>query len=243
MYLSFLNGRRTSALFIQGIYEEEIIWCDYTNYVVDSYKYVFSWTQEHSTIGLNELWQEFSNLWQDKDDRNFLISAIHWYNEANCNSGYVEGSIIMAQTALELIYNWLLIENKKILIGRDAENISATNKIRLLLSHLNISYDVPSAFGNLKLFINEDQNVIDAPDAVVQIRNAIVHSQEEKRKKLSSIHYKAKYETLKLCIWYVEMALLSILNFDNIYLNRCSGETNISDTKQLVPWTKKKIKT
>lgn len=240
-YLSFLNGRRTSALFIHGIYENETIWCDYTSYFVDTYKSVISWPQEFSVIGLNEIWQKFSDLWKDSDDKNFLISAIYWYNESNRNSSFAESSIIMAQTVLELIYNWLLIEKKKILIGKDSENICAANKIRLLLSHLNISYDVPSSFHDLQSYIDKSKDIIDAPDAVVQIRNAIVHSQEEKRKKLSKINSKTKNEALQLSIWYIEMSLLFILNFDDKYSNRCSGSIWKDDGEQLVPWTYKKI--
>jgi len=241
-FLSFLNGRRTAALFIHGMFENETVWCDYTDYYVDTYKSVFSWPQKHSIDGINELWQKFSELWKDSDDKNFLISAIHWYVEANSSSGFTEGSIIMAQTALELVYNWLIIEHKKILIGKDSENISAANKIRLLLSNLNIDYKVPLSFDKLQSFIDESKDIIDAPDAVVQIRNAIVHSQEEKRKKLSSIHYKVKAEALGLCVWYIEMSLLNILNFDNIYYNRCIRGLFTSNSKQLVPWSKKEIK-
>lgn len=241
-FLTFINGRRTSAMFLQGIFKGEIIWCDYTNYFVDPYKSVQSWQQRLSISGLNELWQKFSSLWKDRDDKNFLTSAIHWYVEANGNRGFSEGSIIMAQTALELLYNWWIIEDKKLIVGKDSENISASNKIRLLLSQLSIKYSVPEAFKQLEQYIIDNKdNIVDAPDAVVQIRNAIVHSQEEKRKKLSAIHNKAKYEALQLCIWYIEMTLLCILNFDDTYFNRCSKEIWASKAEELVPWTKKKI--
>lgn len=240
-FLTFINGRRTSAMFLQGIYKSEVIWCDYTDYFVDPYKAVQSWQQRHSIRGLNELWQSFSSLWKETEDKNFLTSAIHWYVEANGNSGFSEGSIIMAQTALELLYNWWIIETKKLIVGKDSENINASNKIRLLISQLNINYSVPEAFKQLEQFIIDNKDIIDAPDAVVQIRNAIVHSQVEKRKKLSVIHYKAKYEALQLCIWYIEMTLLCILNFDDIYFNRCSKEIYVSKAEELVPWTKKKI--
>ena len=154
------------------------------------------------------------------------------------SAGFSEGSIIMAQTALELLYNWWIIENKKIIIGKDSENINASNKIRLLLSQLNINHTVPIAFSNLQAFIDSEKQIIDAPDATVQIRNAIVHSQEEKRKKLSSIHYKAKYEALQLCLWYIEMTLLKILEYDDKYYNRTSSEFIKSKAIEFVPWLK-----
>lgn len=238
-FMSFLNGKRTSAIFHQGIFENEVIWCDYTEYFVDIHKEVRSWPQSHSITGLNDIWINFSTLWKKPEDRNFLISAIHWYVEANGHSGFSEGSIIMAQTALELLYNWWVIERKQLILGKDSENISAANKIRLLLSQLNISLTVPESFIKLREFVDSNKDIMDAPDAVVQIRNAIVHSQEEKRKKLSAIHHWAKFEALQLCTWYIEMALLRILDFDDKYFNRCSGERYKTNAEEFVPWSKK----
>lgn len=236
-FLSFLNGRRTSALFIQGIHDDDIIWCDYTDYFVDPYKFVQSWPPSYSIVGLNDLWNNFISIWHDPDDKNFLTSLIHWYVEANGHAGFSEGSIILAQTALELVYNWWIIEQKGMLLGKDSENISASNKIRLLLSQANIDFKAPIGFTNLQAFIDSTNNVSDAPEAIVYIRNAIVHSQVEKRKKLSQIHSKVKYEALQLFIWYIEMTLLRILKFDAIYFNRCSKEVYASKAEMNVPWT------
>lgn len=237
-FLTFLNGRRTSALFIQGIYDEQIIWTDYTDYFVDSYKVVQSWPQRHSITGLNKLWIRFRTLWSDPDDKNFLTSLTHWYVEANGHARFSEGSIILAQTALELVYNWWIVEHKKMILGKDSENISASNKIRLLLSQLNISSTVPIGFALLQQFVNTTDNVVDAPDGIVYIRNAIVHSQEEKRKKLSAIHYKARYEALQVFIWYIEMTLLCILDYNGKCFNRCSKENLVIKAEENVPWKK-----
>lgn len=241
-FLTFLNGRRVSALFTTGVFENETIWTNYTDYHVDIYKDCTSWPQDHSIMGLENIWVNFSQLWSDKEDRNFLTSVIHWYVEANNNSGFSEGAIIMAQTALELLYNWWIIENKKMIIGKDSENINASNKIRLLLSQLKIEHSVPNGLENLQNFVDSEIQIVDACDAVVQIRNAIVHSQEEKRKKLSSINFRVKYEALQICIWYIEMALLGILNYDNMYYNRTSKEFVKSKAMELVPWSDKKVK-
>jgi hypothetical protein len=236
-FLCFLNGKRISALFIHGIYQDETIWCDYSNYYVDSYDSLPSWTNSRSIDNLNELWKVFSNKWNNKNDSDVLNTAIHWYLEANKNSGFVEGSIIMAQTALELLYNWYIVENKKLLLGKDSENINAANKIRLLISQLSIDYAVPKKYTALQSFLKSGK-LLDAPEAVVQIRNAIVHSQEEKRTKLNNIDDKAKYEALQLCIWYIEMSLLKILDFKGIYFNRVSENNSSSDKCENVPWMK-----
>lgn len=236
-FLWFLNGRRTSLLFLRGMYENEELWFDCTDYFVDIHKKITTWPQKRSINGLNELWQKFNKLWQNEDERTVLTTAIHWYLEANSQNSFSEGSIIMAQTALELLYNWLVVEQRKLIIGKDSDNIGAANKVRLLISQLGINGEVQPGLKKLKAFVTENEYA-DGPEAVVQIRNAIVHSQQEKRKKLNSISTIVKYEALQLCIWYIELSLLYILDYTGKYYNRCSGEFILIRGEQLVPWQK-----
>ena len=230
-FLSFLNGRRVAALFVHGIFEEESIWCDYTNYNIDLYGSAVSWWKDSDTENLNKLWYEFYQAWDNDSD--VLNTAIHWYLQCNNKVGYVEGSLIMAQTALELLYNWYIVENKKLIIGNDSENINAANKIRLLISQLNINTDIPQVFIELENY-RVSENLIDGPNSIVQIRNAIVHSQEEKRKKLNQIDDYAKLQALYLSIWYMELSILKLLNFEGEYHNRTGS--NYDDYYENVPW-------
>lgn len=107
------------------MFEGKVIWEDYGSYLTDPYGKSFSFKPILSEQLLRQSWSVFSKLWQDDDDRDFLTSMTHWYLEENGHSPFTEGSIIMAQTALELAYNWLLIEKQKLIIGQDAKNISA----------------------------------------------------------------------------------------------------------------------
>lgn len=235
-FLSFINGRRIAPIFYSGIFQEEIIWTDFSNYDIPIYKYVSSWSSKFSINGFKELFNNFLKIWKDEDDKNFLISAIHWYNEANSNSGYAEGSIIMAQTALELIYNWLLIEKGNLLLGRDSESISASNKIRLLLSHIGMNKNSPVKFQELQNYIDNNTEIPDAPEAIVQIRNAIIHSQLEKRKKLSQLSSDTIHQALQLSLSYIELSILYILDYNGEYSDRCSGEEYAFDRDKKVPW-------
>lgn len=224
-FLSFLNGRRCSPLFLKGIHDKKTLWADYTAYNCDLYKYVDSWTPRKSFVDLNEVWNEFYILWNNnEDDKDFLTSAVHWYIEANSNSGYVEGSIVMIQTALELLYNWLVIEKRRVIHGRDAENISAANKIRLLLSQFRTKSELPGSFINIENYIKVSSNIHDEVDVFVEIRNAIIHAQREKRLKLSQMTDEVKIEAQQLGLWYIEISLLNILKYKGKYRNRCSGE-------------------
>ena len=161
-----------------------------------------------------------------------MISAVYWYVEANGHAGLVDGSIIMIQTGLELIYNWLLIEQKKLIIGDDAANITSANKIRILLSEIAVSPGFfPDQYIDLK-----NADTIDAPDALVKIRNALAHGQEKKRMALLKIPSLTKVHALHLGIWYVELSLLKILGFNGLYKRRGSNDNTM--LKCPVPWAK-----
>lgn len=223
-FLTFLNGKRCAPLFIQGYHDNNIIWTDFTPRHIDQYKDAITWPQKNSIEGLNDLWNSFVALRKDSRTRDFIDTVIHWYVEANSNSGYIEGSILMAQVALEYICNWYIVETKKILVGKDGDNISAANKIRILLSQINGSSEIPNAFDQLKSLLNTYKDLSDGVGIFVYIRNSIVHSQEDKRNKLATISNQMKHEALQLAIWYIELSLLFILKFKGKYFNRCSGE-------------------
>lgn len=223
-FLTFINGKRCSPLFIQGSHNKSNIWTDFTPWRIDQYKGTISWPQKNSIEGLNDLWNSFIILRKDHKTRDFIDSVIHWYVEANSNSGYIEGSILMAQVALEYIYNWYIVETKKILVGKDGDNISAANKIRILLSQINGSSEIPKAFNHLRSLLNTSNDLSDGVGIFVYIRNSIVHSHEDKRKKYATITNQMKHEALQLAIWYIELSLLFILKFKGKYFNRCSGE-------------------
>lgn len=235
-FLSFVSGKKNRPLFLSAIHQEDILYQDFTGYHNYAYEFRPTWSNRYTTSYLNDLFQNFYKIWKSNcDNKFFLSSIIHWYTEINCNNVYPEGSLILAQTALELLYNWLIIENKKLIIGKDTENISASNKIRLLISQLSISYEVPAKFQRLEKYRKESR-LPDAVEAIVQIRNAIVHSQEEKRKKLSEIDSMTIYESVQISLWYIELSLLYILKFDDKYFNRCSVELITSKKLELPPW-------
>ena len=235
VFLSFINGRRCATLFHQGIYDNEVVWTEYTTHKLDLFKSVFSWSIWDDTSGFNDLWINFSRLWTDKNDKDFLDSIIHWYLEANKNSGYVEGSIILTQVGLELAYNWYVIEKQKLILGRDTDNISAANKLRLLLSQIDLKPDLPSNLTALEQFII-DNELSDGIEAFVLVRNALVHSQEDKRKRLREIDSKVLIEVLQLGLWYLELSILKVLNYNGKYQFRCSGNLWKGTNDLKVPW-------
>lgn len=231
-FLQFINGKRTHPLFIKGIDKRKNIWESYTPYIIDRYKYVNSWPPEHSTEGLSDLWESFCNLWSNESDRECLKTVLHWYVEANLNSAYSEGSIVLIQNALELLFHWFIAEKKRYVNQSDADNISASVKIGFLLSSLQIMPDIPIEFVGLIEYAKK-YSITNGPEVFIKIRNCIVHPSLKKRKTLKELEGRAIFEARELGIWYVEIILLKLMNYNGEYQNRCKLYKGISSTEKI----------
>jgi hypothetical protein len=230
-FLIFLNGRRCFPLFRTGWIDDEIVWGDFTPYFNDEYKYVYSWATDQKHSDIENIWKDFNNLWQDKNDRESLKTILHWYTESNSSTAFIEGSIVLLQNSLELLFHWLISEKLKYVSSYDADNLSASAKIGFLLSQFNVKPEIPEEFESLLSYAAKN-NIVNGAEAFTRIRNCIVHPNHKKRKALLEIESRAKIEALHLGIWYVESILLKYLNYSGNYKNRCKTLKNINDSEK-----------
>lgn len=238
LFISLINGRVINPLFLQGQHDGNILWTSYRNSNTRTYKEKWSLFPERtmsSDCNINFLWIKFFEKWKSSDnDQEALKMAVNWYTEVNSGDVYLESSLVTAQTALELLYNWVIVETKKIIIGGDAANISASNKIRILLSQIHVESTIPPHLDKLIEFKSENSEMFDGPEIIVQIRNAIIHSQLEKRKKLLKIDPYVKLQAKDLSLWYIEMTILNLLGYNGSYMDRRSRMSH--DKQKFVPW-------
>lgn len=239
-FLKILNGKQVSAFFFTGMHEGENIWQDFRSYPVEPYHErgysCFPLNLRSSDIdSLGILYGNIQHFWRQEDQKAMIISAIGWYLEANTKPYYqFDTSLIISQSALEMFFNWLMIEKDKILRGKIS--LSAANKIRLLLARVGVKTEVPIAYSNLNKFLSDtkNNNEEDAVDAIVLYRNAIVHGEYEKRIKLQTFTPSFKQEAKNLSIWYLELCILYVLNYNGKYSNRTNSKY-VTDS-ELVPW-------
>jgi hypothetical protein len=218
-FLQFINGSRSSPIFRYGYSKNSVVWRSYTPYETDSFKNVTSWAKISSTNSFNDLWIKFSSKWKSENDRECLKTILHWYIEANRNSTKLEGSIVLIQNALELLFHWIIGESEKYVTSSDATSISAAAKIGFLLALFDISPEIPQKLSALKKYEKEN-NILNGPELFISIRNCIVHPYEKKRKTLKGLDSIGRYQTLTLGISYVEIILLKFLDFKGDYRNR-----------------------
>lgn len=226
-FLSFINGRRVAPIFYTGFLHDKEEWADYTNYYKSPYKEVNCWSKGLDYKHIESVWNEFDKLWNKKENLEFLHTLTFWYFEANSFSGKVKGSIILIQSALELLINWYLIENK----GEEfSKKTPAATKIKKLINPLKIGDKVPLNFVSLNSYMLET-NYKDGPSILAHIRNVLVHADKKNREKLYHISEAVLEEALQLGIWYVELSFLFILGYKENYNNRTDG-----NNLQPLPW-------
>ncbi len=215
-YFSFLNGRRTAPLFLTGLTGGSAVWTKNFSGRIDAYKSGFSWRPQVLRQEVSDLWKSFSGLLLKEGENDWLTTAIHWYMEANGKGGSVEGSIMIIQSALELLCNRVIVEDRKILSFNKFKPLPAADKIRLLLSTLKIDKEIPAHLSAILL----DRPGVDGPEKLVEIRNALVRGQEKKRQKLKKVPPAAFLAVLNLGIVYVEVILLKLLGYRGEYYDR-----------------------
>lgn len=230
VFLSFINGRKAGTVVNTGMVDGRPVFIDFSQETIEPYQYVSSWSSISFPV-FEDLWRRFNELWKEELDRDFLITVIHWYVEANSNAGKLEGAIILMQTALELIFNWLIVERLNLVDKKSAKRLSAEQKITYILEQVNVAIDIPEAYNNLSSLFGFNNG----PKAITEIRNALVHGDVNKRRKMLAVSNEITFQALHLGIWYVELSILYILDYKGLYNNRTRVD-KWTDSGERVPW-------
>src|SRR5690606_40012260 len=130
-------GKKTSPFFRTAKNGDKVLWVDYTNYIQEPYKHRKSWLPQMFDDKIGALWTQFYRLCQDAYDRDTLYLVVHWYLSANKNSGGLEGAIILLQNAFELLFRWIVVEQKNMVSPDGGDTLRASDKIRMLLYLIN----------------------------------------------------------------------------------------------------------
>ena len=157
-----------------------------------------------------------------------VCSAIDWYllsNETPSN-----GTVI-TQTALEILSRRVLESIGLVRI----DEMLAENRFKTALALRDIPIEIPRSLKNLSRLAKQ-QNWATGIEAIVAIRNDLIHGDRKSKKFREKENLLAMVELHELGQWYVEMILLSMFRYEGRYRNRIARfESPIS----VVPWAHK----
>lgn len=225
-FLSFARGFWTPPVLPIGLSQDgERVWEQWIIGRADSRMYWPSWFDERNGQLLAEVFPGFCRLWRSDIWHWAVREALQWYLWSNTNPG--DAGIILTQAALELLAWTFAVKDRKF-VGADAfRRLTAADKLRRILSSLNIPIAIPTEL-NLLASHAKKFNWLDGPQAFAHMRNETVHP-HKKRRELADI-----YDGWKLGQWYVELILLALCGHVGKYSKRLGIQRR--GTVIPVPW-------
>jgi len=237
-YLSFCRGAWIAPILPVGFDEHgDRVWDNWRGWKISGWRSVRNWFNSHSEEGLSKGFPGFYKRWTDEEWKEPFLLANHWYVEANMSAGGVEGSIILAQAGFELLGWTYLVESRSALSEKGYESLAAVDKLRLLLTMLQIPVDIPATLPTLAATAKAaGNNWEDGPQALTEIRNALVHGSPAKRRKVFDNHPDLVHEAWNLSLRYLELMILRLCDYNERYSNRVSGAKWKGEEVEAVPW-------
>ncbi|ETZ22856.1 hypothetical protein [Pedobacter sp. V48] len=239
LFFSFLNGRRTFPCFIQGLDQHTPSWTDFSANHADRYKSVGSWLPQSDHSGIGVMWDAFVNMTSDASSLECIDYLLHWYVEANNNSGFCEGAIVLLQNAFELLFNWQMIEQRNLYTVAKGKSINAAEKIRILLRDAGISLNIPIKYKEIENQLRSHQMKFqDFPELFTLVRNSITHTNQNKRTNLAKIPSLTRHHIKEIGICHLELLLLKLFNYQGKFASRISENMFVGGNEESVPWNK-----
>jgi hypothetical protein len=231
-FLSFCRGFSTGPFLPVGLTKtNKKIWEKWLSPPADPWQSTLSWFDHHHGQLLTDVFPGFIRRWNDDKWKESIKVAIYWYVKSNTRSGGIDGSIILAQAALELLAWVRLIEDQTSLSPEGFEKLYAADQLRLLLSSCFIPKHIPQSLPELNKLAKRLN--WDGPQAFAEIRNFVVHP-GKKQRRLSG-HDLPYIEVWKLGLWYIELVLLHLFGHTGIYADRLKGDRWVGEVTS-VPW-------
>ena len=233
-FLSFVRGLRIEPLLLAGYdASDQRIWEEWALSNSDPWrKDLFTWAWGLRAEEIASAFRGFLSWWKSWGESAKIV--IHWYIASNAQAGAVEGSIVFEQAAFELLSRVFLVEKKSILSSEGFERLPAADRLKLLLSQCRIPLEVPNSLTNLSRF-SKEESYDDGAKILTEIRNFIAHSgNPKKRQKFLRQPESVRIEGYWLGLWYLELILLSLFDYQAPYYNRLR-RGDIGEIER-VPW-------
>lgn len=174
----------------------------------------FSWFPEGLQSPFPVFAEEFAAKLDDPFWGDVILFGVHILGESNLDDLSSESKMVLGQTALEMLTTAVLVEK----LGHRRAG-SAALGIRNLLNHIGIPVVVPTTLPALAAEALA-QGWTDGPDAIVKIRNMLVHPSQADRTRSLAISGPAKFEATLLSLQYTELVMLWLVGYDGPFVDR-----------------------
>ena len=191
-----------------------------------------AWCSTHRPESLATLFPLFLSRWRDPEWNEPLDLALYWYLQAN-DFRSIETSLLVAQTALELLGWVAVVERGGMLSAEGFDRLPMSDKLRLLLRQADVALPIPEALFELTAFA-KGQKWLDGPQALAEVRNSLVHPKLRNRRLVVDAPVRARIEVAQLALSYLELSLLHLLGYTGEFVDRLDARY-VGEVKD-VPW-------
>jgi hypothetical protein len=194
----------------------------------ESYHGRFHWCGPLLIRALTDVWPTFVDLWEHDDTKRMWKLAGELYVEAQ-HGDNLETRLVDAQTLLEVLAWDRLVR----LGGRDPDDVdrhSADWRIRKMLADIDVSDEVPDTMPETR----QQWPGWDGPKVIAELRNSVVHPTDIQA--ILQLSATFKHDVFRLAMWYADLALLRLLDYDGNHLNRTGALPVFEGQGEPVPW-------
>lgn len=203
-FFSFVAGCRHAPFFIQGYEEQEAQFQWHGLGMDNSLTRVSSWKPDYKDLELIPLWSAFRRRYYASSDcAEVLLTLVHWYLEANMNSGLLEGAYLLGFAGLELASD--------VMVGKRRNN---ADKVQAFWDMLHLSST-------------------QLPEDIASMRNGLMHYTKTHRLEYSSLRREDKIIRLESLLQILELAILYWLNYEGHYSDRLNPGWRGTSTRRV----------
>ena len=152
------------------------------------------------------------------------------YAEANRDEVDVKPSLMLAQSALELL-SWLTLVESGAISADGFRALTASDHIRLLLRECRVPSAIPPLLEDLAKAARGSK--LDGPAILVEVRNGLVHPGKKRSRNITPF---VLTQAWHLSMWYLELALLHVFEYRGQYCNRLKVSMGMRPFIETVPW-------
>lgn len=188
-----------------------------------------NWLGRQRVGALESVWDTFIGLWlADVLSMQAFRVAIELYCEAQ--RGNIETRLVHAQTALELVaWHWLTVMPER-LDPAYVDGKKAVWRLRRMLERIDCPTEMPASLQAAR----HQWPDLDGPTAIAHLRNSVIHPTDVQE--LLRLPPASKFDVLRLAMWYLDMGLLRLLDFEGEHFNRTRPLPFFEGTTEPVPW-------
>lgn len=231
LFFSFISGLNTCPIYIEGLFDGTVIWTDYSvNAITDSYSERYKWAPTNEIIDLTSIFETILHSGSSSfPTLDHVSNMISWHLSSTIHN--LDKEVVITQILLEYLYNIYIVDHLGIIQGRDSENISAANKIRLLLNQIGMTSKYPNEL--IGVF---PTNYKDMADAFSGYRNFVVHSNSKEDHVFKGLDPLNRFAVLHGGRLFSTLGILYILGYSGVVDSQIPYSPLSSDFSFTTPW-------